>query len=268
MALAVDQNRASAAPCTARGRRSRSRSAARMEPAAMLVRTFEIKVGREYALFGMRAAHHRPGASCRNRTRRRACRSSCGIARPRPEQSFRVERNQPSMPVFSTRWATCSISSGVRGCSAPVSCAGRTESARPSCAGAKRTSPDASSSSPPTAHDPRPGRTAFRRRHARRPSAASARSRRLVLHADEPLRRGAEDDRRLVAPAVRIAVADLLGLEQHAAPGGSSCSTSGLAFPNRLAGDLADRQRGTLPRNLPSSPTGLVTGRPYFLPTT
>ena len=38
-----------------------------------------------------------------------------------------------------------------------------------------------------------------------------------LLHRDEPLRRGAERDRRLVAPAVRIAVLHLAEGEQHAA---------------------------------------------------
>ena len=39
-----------------------------------------------------------------------------------------------------------------------------------------------------------------------------------LVHADEPLRRGAVDHRRLVAPAVRVAVDDRLGGEQAAAP--------------------------------------------------
>ena len=38
----------------------------------------------------------------------------------------------------------------------------------------------------------------------------------VLLHGDEPLRRGAEDDRFLAAPAVRVAVRDLGLLQQHA----------------------------------------------------
>ena len=38
-----------------------------------------------------------------------------------------------------------------------------------------------------------------------------------VIHADEPLRRGTEDDRRLVPPAVRIAVLQLFDMQQLAA---------------------------------------------------
>src|ERR1700754_971779 len=38
-----------------------------------------------------------------------------------------------------------------------------------------------------------------------------------LLHADEPLRRGAEDHRRLVPPAMRIAVSELRKREEHAA---------------------------------------------------
>ncbi len=37
----------------------------------------------------------------------------------------------------------------------------------------------------------------------------------ILLHADEPLRRGAEDDRRLVPPAVRITVPELLFVQQR-----------------------------------------------------
>jgi uncharacterized protein YbaA (DUF1428 family) len=57
---------------------------------------------------------------------------------------------------------------------------------------------------------PAPGREELVSSTASAPSrAASRRLRRRAsacIHADEPLRRGAEDDRRLVAPAVRVAV--------------------------------------------------------------
>jgi hypothetical protein len=44
--------------------------------------------------------------------------------------------------------------------------------------------------------------------------AQRIRAQTLLIHADEPLRRGAKDQRRLVAPAMRIAVPDLLVFEQ------------------------------------------------------
>ena len=46
--------------------------------------------------------------------------------------------------------------------------------------------------------------------------SSASRAQACLVHADEPLRRGAEDDRRLVAPAMRIAVTEWLMLEQHA----------------------------------------------------
>src|SRR5206468_69942 len=39
-----------------------------------------------------------------------------------------------------------------------------------------------------------------------------------LVHADEPLRGGAKDDRRLVPPAVRIAVPERLAVQQRAVP--------------------------------------------------
>ena len=104
----------------------------------------------------------------------------------------------------------------VRGCSSPVRLVRRrARSARPRCAGARCTSPGGRRSCRRCAPRPMPGepvdvvaRSRLQRSRARRPG---------LLHADEPLRRGAEDDRRLVAPAVRIAVRDLRVGEQHAA---------------------------------------------------
>ena len=40
---------------------------------------------------------------------------------------------------------------------------------------------------------------------------------RRLVHGDEPLRGGTEDDRLLAAPAMRVAVADVLVQQQHAA---------------------------------------------------
>src|SRR5690349_22413871 len=47
--------------------------------------------------------------------------------------------------------------------------------------------------------------------------AQCVRTQSLLVHADEPLRRGAEDHRRLVAPAMWIAVSDGLVLQQPSA---------------------------------------------------
>src|SRR6185312_3912794 len=47
--------------------------------------------------------------------------------------------------------------------------------------------------------------------------AQSMLTQRAAIHADEPLRRGPEDDRRLVAPAMRVAVHEGLVMHQPAA---------------------------------------------------
>src|SRR6185437_12294259 len=78
----------------------------------------------------------------------------------------------------------------------------------------------------------------------------------LLIHADEPLRRGAEDQRTLVSPAVRVAVA--IGLVM---PEPASMST-GLA-----SSTLRPATRGVSGRKRPSPPTGLSTARPYRWPT-
>ena len=55
-----------------------------------------------------------------------------------------------------------------------------------------------------------------------------------LVHADEPLRGGAVDHRRLVAPAVRVAVGDVLG--GHQAAGAAQCfDDDGHGLPDVLA---------------------------------
>ena len=56
-----------------------------------------------------------------------------------------------------------------------------------------------------------------------------------MLHADEPLRRGAEDDRALVPPTVRIAVFDF-GALQEAAFGFEFGNDQGIGFPHGFSG--------------------------------
>ena len=65
----------------------------------------------------------------------------------------------------------------------------------------------------------------------------------LVIHANEPLRGGAEDDWRLVPPAVRVAVGDALHFEQ-ASPGFEFLQDQRIGFPDRLAGQRRDREGG------------------------
>jgi hypothetical protein len=70
-----------------------------------------------------------------------------------------------------------------------------------------------------------------------------------LLHADEPLRRGAEDHRRLVAPAVRIAVRN--GSWCSSAPRSPSTSTTRALASNTLSpanNGVAGRKRPSLPR--------------------
>ena len=58
-----------------------------------------------------------------------------------------------------------------------------------------------------------------------------------LFHADEPLRRGAEDHRRLVAPAVRVAVFDLRVRQQHAARA-QQLDDRVVGLPNVHAGEV------------------------------
>ena len=83
-----------------------------------------------------------------------------------------------------------------------------------------------------------------------------------LFHADEPLRRGAKDHRRLVPPAVRIAVADTI---RDAAACRARTSTSTMClFASKT---FSPANNGVAGRKRPSPPTGLSTGKPYFLPT-
>ena len=122
-----------------------------------------------------------------------------------PSSSAGSSAYHASTPPFSTRLATCSISSTLRGCGCTCgSCRRTARSARPRCAGARCTSPDGR----------RPCRDALLAPRRKPVDVVVDRFQRgfaqaLLLHADEPLRRRAEHDRRLVAPAMRIAVRDL-----------------------------------------------------------
>ena len=86
----------------------------------------------------------------------------------------------------------------------------------------------------------------------------------LVLHADEPLRRGAEDDRRLVAPAVRVAVLDFLGFEQSTATV-EFLQHQRIGFPDRLAGQLAHRQGRGVAEETAIIPHRIIDRQAVFL---
>ena len=116
------------------------------------------------------------------------------------------------MPPFSTRAATSSSSSCVRGCSSPVLLVHEQRD---------RHAPGALARDAPVrpvldhAGDAllAPGRRPLHFLDV----AQRVRAQALLVHADEPLRRGAEDHRRLVAPAMRIAVLDTARDAQPAA---------------------------------------------------
>ena len=118
--------------------------------------------------------------------------------------------------------------------------------ARPRCAAARCTSPGGLSRRLRCGSCPSPG-TQFTRS-----ISSSARSRKVFLSApkmvnlDEPLVHGAENDRRLAAPAMRIAVMIVLLVQQSLADA-QSCSTASLASL------LPCFSRMDLPRSRPAS---------------
>jgi hypothetical protein len=73
----------------------------------------------------------------------------------------------------------------------------------------------------------------------------------LAIHADEPLRGGAIDDRRLVPPAVHVAVGDLAAGEQAPTSASFSMMTA-LAFQTNMP-----PKKGRLSANTPSPCTGV-----------
>ena len=178
----------------------------------MLVRTFEIQVDRRLHVVGMRVMHalvrqarigphvHDVGDLLVVRRRRRLTTRAASRS------------NQASMPSFSTRAATSSISSCVRGCSSCVCLCTNSAIGTPQVRWRDRHQSGRFSIMPADALLAPGGRPLHLLDVAQRVRAQA-----LLVHADEPLRRGAEDHRRLVAPAMRIAVLDLLVLEQPAA---------------------------------------------------
>ena len=163
-----------------------------------------------------------------------------------------------SMPPFSTRCATSSSSASVRGCSAPVSLCTKNGIGTPHwrCARQRPVGPVRDH-----AVEPRlaPGREELGRLDAARaPSRAASRSGFAavpaghVVHAGEPLRRRAIDDRRLVPPAVHVAVRELLGVTA-ARPTSRSLATI-CGFASQI---FRPPKNGRLPAKRPSPCTGL-----------
>ena len=149
------------------------------------------------------------------------------------------------MPPASTRAAAASISCWVRGCSSPVTLCTNSGIGTPQVRWREMHQSGRLSIMPVMRGSPQAGVhcTPLMSR-----SVCVAQLR--LLHADEPLRRGAEDHRALVAPAHRVAV-----------PEGSSCSSSpALAHrldDDRVGGiDLQARDQRRAGRKRPSLPTG------------
>ena len=224
-----------------------------LEPAAVLVGAFEVEIGRETALFGVRATHHGEMRDARIEPHVKRVVHLAIVRGLVAEQFARVERE----PRFDTGFfdAQGDLLDEFR----------RARMQRPRFLMQEegdRYAPVALARDAPvgTGLDHRfqsgaaPGREklGFVDGTLGDPAQAGAAFVRLVIHAavicravihaDEPLRRGAEDDRRLVPPAVRVAVADLLQLEQA-----TQClqflQDERVGLPDRLAGQRADRQR-------------------------
>ena len=119
----------------------------RMEPAAMLVRAFEIQIGRELQRSPCASRAARASASCRNRTRRRACRGSSRTCWRR-RRSARADRASATPRCRSLRRAS-PLLPAIPACADAARrfpCARRTPSARPTGAGARASSPGGSRS--------------------------------------------------------------------------------------------------------------------------
>ena len=214
-----------------------------LEPATMLVRTFKVEIGREHALLGVRATHHREMRRAGIEPDVERVAHLAVLGRFVTEQLLRIERE----PAFDTGLfdALGHLLDQFR--RARMQRAGflvQEERDRHAPVALARDAPVRTRLHHRFQSRAAPGREELRLVNGTLGDPAQGRRVlvELVFHADEPLRRRPEDDRRLVAPAVRIAVADLLGLEQHA-PGFQFLQHQRVGFPNRLAGDLADRQR-------------------------
>ena len=132
-----------------------------------------------------------------------------------------VASNHVSMPPCSTFAAASSSSAGVSGCSSSVTRSTKNGSGTPHCRWRDSVQSGRLAIIPYSRALPQAGKNSV----ASMPASAVARSVCFgfdavvagnVVHAGEPLRRRAIDDRRLVPPAVHVAVRVLFGVEQRA----------------------------------------------------
>ena len=166
----------------------------RLEPAAMLVGAFQVQVGRvrQVRRGASRAARCQWVVPESNQTSSVSLILRYCVGLGAEQFARRRALNQASMPACSTRCATCSISSAVRGCS----CAGflvHEERHRHAPVALARDAPVRAGLHHRFEPGAAPGREELRsrRRRARRSSAGSALPLSLALrgfHADEPLR--------------------------------------------------------------------------------
>ena len=177
----------------------------RVEPAAVLVRAFEVHVGGIGRLGLVRAAQHGEvrGARVEPDVERVAALFVLGVRRRAARSA--VTLCHASMPPFSTRFATSSSSSGVRGCSAPVSLCRKNGIGTPHWRWRESVQSGRLAIMPCRRALPQSGKNCVfsmpRSAVSRRLSPAD-----FLVHRGEPLRRGAQDHRRLVPPAVHVAV--------------------------------------------------------------
>ena len=215
----------------------------RMEPAAVLVGAFEIEVGRKAGPIRMRAAmlaaaigpaHAPSGAWLRSRTRRRGCPRACDTSWGRRRNPRSVALCHASMPPRSTFAAASSSSGSVSGCSISVSRSTKNGSGTPHCRCRDNVQSGRLAIIPCSRALPQAGKNCVasmprQRGFAQRLCRLDAVPPGDVVHAGEPLRRRAIDDRRLVPPAMHVAVGDFSACSS--APTSRSFSTiSGLAF--------------------------------------
>ena len=184
----------------------------------MLVRAFEVEVGREARVVAVRAAQHRVVRRARVEpdvervaaflvVRCFGAQQLLGASPPARPRCRPAPRASPPPPAAR---ACADAARRSRG-------AGRTASARPTAAGATASSPDGWRSCRAAAPGPRRGRTRCSRCRAA-PSARKDLALPTFLSIDgEPLHGGAQDHRRLVAPAVHVAVLVDLVVQQRAA---------------------------------------------------
>ena len=193
-----------------------------------------------------------------------AC-SSRTAPRRRPSSSLGVELLPGLDAALLDALRHRSSSSSVRGCSSPVSlCEEERHRHAPLPLARQRPVGPVGDHAVQARLAPARDRTASPRCRAA-PSRAAARRLRAVVsghvvHAGEPLRRRAVDHRRLVAPAVHVAVRDRLGVQQRAGVA-QRVDDLRIRLPDRQAAE--ERQRRRVARRRPAPGSG---SRRRFMP--